>query len=211
MGTCSILRWFHTYKCTHVLRNNKENLICILRASNFFPFFMQISVHFYVPILHLRLKVSPLTQSDRVILIQSHCLIAGLDLWSLTQPERRLSPHLVKREISSVKTSDCTTGRCFNALLSVRSLLSSRFALHPSMEMIWARPRWRSTKINVSVSSAMQRTCLYTCCDFHLQEFWHTPHARTSVARRLYTISCWYSRTNATSPSRPEIRERAFK
>ena len=170
----------------------------LLRASNLFLFLMQISVHFDVRILHSRLRGSLLTQINRKIVIRLHWRAADLDVVSLAQPDGCCwSANF--QSAKQHRHMRCIHQRpLFNVLLSAKVILSSRFPFATSMRTTSRRSRWRTTKMNVSVSSVMHRTDFYTSCSFHLQEFWHTPHARTSVARRMYTISCCYSRTHAT-------------
>ena len=183
----------------------------LLRASNLFLFLMQISVHFDVRILHSRLKGSLLTQINRKIVIRLHWRAADLDVVSLAQPDGccwSANFQSAKRHPSYALHTPTAVIQCV--------IVSKGHSFEPvPIPNINAnnsrRSRWRTTKMNVSVSSVMHRTGFYTSCSFHLQEFWHTPHARTSVARRMYTISCCYSRTHATLSSRPEIRERVFK
>ena len=76
----------------------------------------------------------------------------------------------------------------FNVLLSAKVILSSRFPFATSMRTTSRRSRWRTTKINVSVSSVMHRTGFYTSAVSTCKSF-DTHHTHEPALREECTLS----------------------
>ena len=160
----------------------------LLRASNLFLFLMQISVHFDVRILHSRLRGSLLTQINRKIVIRLHWRAADLDVVSLAQPDgccwsanfqsaKRHPSYALHTPTAVIQCVIVSKGHSFEPV-PFRNINANNLE----------KSRWRTTKINVSVSSVMHRTGFYTSAVSTCKSF-DTHHTHEPALREECTLS----------------------
>ena len=106
----------------------------ILRASNLLLFFMQRTCTFDVPILEMRLNFFLFCHSDQWILTRLHWRTAELDARVARIPDVVLSPHLVKRKISTVKQTNNRLNLNFHLKKKIQKIINMSFKRTRSMQ-----------------------------------------------------------------------------